>query len=31
MASQLFGDLEVDIDHTRRTLGWTPPGQTAAT
>lgn len=31
MASQLFGDLEVDIDHTRRTLDWTPPGQTAAT
>lgn len=31
MASQLFGDLEVDIDHTRRTLTWTPPGQTAAT
>lgn len=24
MASQLFGDLEVDIDHTRRTLGWVP-------
>lgn len=24
MASQLFGDLEVDIDHTRRTLGWAP-------
>lgn len=31
MAAQLFGDLEVDIEHTRRTLGWTPPGQTAAT
>lgn len=31
MASQLFGDLEVDIDHTRRTLDWAPPGQTAAT
>ena len=31
MASQLFGDLEVDIDHTRRTLDWTPPRQTAAT
>lgn len=24
MASQLFGDLEVDIGHTRETLGWTP-------
>ena len=24
MASQLFGDLEVDIDHTRHTLGWAP-------
>lgn len=24
MASQLFGDLEVDIAHTRETLGWTP-------
>ncbi len=24
MASQLFGDLEVDIAHTRDTLGWTP-------
>ena len=31
MASQLFGDLEVDIGHTRRTLDWAPPGQTAAT
>ena len=31
MASQLFGDLEVDIGHTRRTLNWAPPGQTAAT
>ena len=31
MAAQLFGDLEVDIDHTRRTLDWTPTGQTAAT
>lgn len=31
MAAQLFGDLEVDIGHTRRTLGWTPPGQSAAT
>lgn len=25
MASQLFGDLEVDITHTRRTLNWSPP------
>lgn len=25
LASQLLGDLEVDIDHTRRTLGWSPP------
>lgn len=25
LASQLFGDLEVDIDHTRQTLGWSPP------
>jgi nucleoside-diphosphate-sugar epimerase len=25
MASQLFGDLEVDIAHTRRTLNWSPP------
>lgn len=24
MASQLFGDLEVDIAHTRETLGWAP-------
>lgn len=24
MASQLFGDLEVDIDHTRQTLDWAP-------
>jgi nucleoside-diphosphate-sugar epimerase len=24
MASQLFGDLEVDITHTRQTLGWAP-------
>lgn len=24
MAAQLFGDLEVDIAHTRRTLGWAP-------
>lgn len=24
MAAQLFGDLEVDIAHTRRTLDWTP-------
>lgn len=24
MASQLFGDLEVDIAHTRETLDWTP-------
>lgn len=24
MASQLFGDLEVDIAHTRRTLDWNP-------
>lgn len=24
MASQLFGDLEVDISHTRQTLGWAP-------
>lgn len=31
MAAQLFGDLEVDIEHTRRTLGWAPPGQSAAT
>lgn len=31
MAAQLFGDLEIDIEHTRRTLGWTPPGQSAAT
>lgn len=25
MASQLFGDLEVDIGHTHRTLDWSPP------
>lgn len=25
MASQLFGDLEVDIAHTRQILGWSPP------
>ena len=25
MASQLFGDLEVDIAHTRQTLNWSPP------
>jgi nucleoside-diphosphate-sugar epimerase len=31
MAAQLFGDLEVDIAHTRRTLDWTPRGQSAAT
>lgn len=31
MASQLFGDLEVDIAHTRRTLDWTPPANSAAT
>lgn len=31
MAAQLFGDLEVDIEHTRRTLGWAPRGQSAAT
>lgn len=31
MAAQLFGDLELDIGHTRRTLDWSPPGQTAAT
>jgi len=31
LASQLFGDLEVDIDHVRRTLNWAPPGQPAAT
>jgi hypothetical protein len=24
MAAQLFGDLEVDIAHTRRTLDWAP-------
>lgn len=24
MASQLFGDLEIDIAHTRQTLNWTP-------
>jgi nucleoside-diphosphate-sugar epimerase len=24
LASQLFGDLEVNIDHTRRTLSWSP-------
>lgn len=24
MASQLFGNLEIDIAHTRQTLGWTP-------
>lgn len=24
MAAQLFGDLEVDIAHTRQTLGWAP-------
>jgi hypothetical protein len=24
MAAQLFGDLEVDIAHTRETLGWEP-------
>lgn len=31
MAAQLFGDLEVDISHTRRTLDWSPPAKTAAT
>jgi nucleoside-diphosphate-sugar epimerase len=25
LASQLLGDLEVDIGHTRKTLGWAPP------
>ena len=25
MAQRLLGSLQVDIDHTRRTLGWTPP------
>jgi nucleoside-diphosphate-sugar epimerase len=25
LASQLLGDLEVDISHTRATLGWAPP------
>lgn len=25
MAHQLLGSLQVNIDHTRRTLGWTPP------
>lgn len=24
LTSQLFGDLEVDIEHTRRTLAWSP-------
>jgi nucleoside-diphosphate-sugar epimerase len=27
LASQLLGDLEVDISHTRRTLGWVPPAR----
>ncbi|GAA0645393.1 NAD-dependent epimerase/dehydratase family protein [Brevundimonas lenta] len=27
MASQLFGDLEVDIEHTKATLNWSPPGR----
>lgn len=27
MAAQLLGDLEVDIRHTRDTLGWHPPSQ----
>lgn len=31
MASQLFGDLEVDIGHAKQTLGWTPKGGSAAT
>lgn len=31
MAAQLFGDLEVDITHTRETLGWTPKVPPAAT
>ena len=31
MAAQLFGDLEVDISHTRSTLDWSPPAKTAAT
>ncbi|MCP1172628.1 NAD-dependent epimerase/dehydratase family protein [Ralstonia chuxiongensis] len=25
MAEQLLGSLQVDIEHTRHTLGWTPP------
>jgi nucleoside-diphosphate-sugar epimerase len=25
MAQRLLGSLQVDIGHTRRTLGWTPP------
>lgn len=25
MAQQLLGSLQVDIEHTRHTLGWTPP------
>lgn len=31
MASQLFGDLEIDITHTRQTLDWTPGVETAPT
>lgn len=31
MASQLFGDLEIDISHTRQTLDWMPGVETAPT
>jgi len=31
MASQLFGDLEIDITHTRQALGWSPGVDTAPT
>lgn len=30
LETQLLGDLEVDIDHTRRTLNWSPPPSGAA-
>lgn len=31
MASQLFGDLEVDIEHTREVLGWAPKSAVSTT
>jgi nucleoside-diphosphate-sugar epimerase len=30
LAAQLLGDLEVDIQHTRNTLGWSPPSEEKA-